>query len=149
MCVEKIMPICKNCKSRIDKFNKDRCPICGVEKPFEGVTSDTVEITTSLDVDDMNFKPRKKKLFLIFSICLGFFGVEFFYVYKKAAGVIMLFINALVIGAGGGFVGEFSPLSYGAAFGIFIALAIVINTVIGLLHFFTPNLKDGRGEFII
>ena len=48
------MPKCKNCNNRIDRFNKDRCPICGVTFPFEGMNSDTVEITTNIDVDSVD-----------------------------------------------------------------------------------------------
>lgn len=143
------MPICKNCKSRIDKFNKDRCPICGVENPFEGVTSDTVEITSSIDVDNLNYKPRKKKTFLIFSICLGFFGVEFFYIYNKTLGFVSFLTNILVIFLGGFLLGHFSILGYLGGFGIFIATMFLVNTIIGLYVFKTPNLKDARGEFII
>ena len=43
------MPICRNCGARIEKFNKDICPICGEKKPLEGVNSETVEITGQID----------------------------------------------------------------------------------------------------
>ena len=143
------MPICKNCKSRIDKFNKDRCPICGVENPFEGVTSDTIEITSSIDVDNMNFNPRKKKVFLLYSMLLGFFGVQFFYLYKTKLAIISSSTNIVVIVLGGFLLGYFTTFGYGAGFGIFIALMFLINTLVGLYVFKKPNLKDGRGEFII
>jgi len=143
------MPICKNCKSRIDKFNKDRCPICGAEHPFEGVTSDTIEITTSLDVDSLDFKPRKKLNFLLFSIFLGFFGVNYFYAYKRKTGVILLLFNLAMIGLGGGLLGKFSSLGYAVSFVIFICICLLINAGIGIIVFLKPNVKDGHGEFII
>ena len=79
------MPVCKNCKKRIDRFNKDRCPICGVENPFEGVTSDTVEITTNIDVDniDVDYHPRRRKKLLLFFVLIGITGIPFFYMKKK------------------------------------------------------------------
>ena len=70
------MPVCKNCNSRIDKFNKDRCPICGVERPFEGVSSDTVEVTSRIDSGDVkiDYHPRKRKTLLtLFALCGLFF----------------------------------------------------------------------------
>ena len=50
------MPYCKNCGSRITKFDNDICPICGAKNPLEGVTSDTVEITSELDIHDKENK---------------------------------------------------------------------------------------------
>ena len=43
------MPICKNCHTRIDKFNSDRCPICGVPffyiyKKREGIISCLINV---------------------------------------------------------------------------------------------------------
>ena len=143
------MPVCKNCKSRIDKFNKDRCPICGVEHPFEGVTSDTIEITTSLDVDDMNYKPRKKKMVLIYSICLGFFGIEFFYLYLKKFAVVALIFNLAMIGGVGTVVGLFTALGIGGGIGVMVAAMLLVNTLLGLYFFKKPNLKDGHNEFVI
>ena len=144
------MPICKNCKSRIDKFNKDRCPICGVEKPFEGVTSDTVEITTSLDVDDMNFKPRKKLYALLYAMFLGFFGCEFFYLFFKKLGIIALAINIFLMFIVGPFVGAFGMNNMPViGMVIFIGVCFTANTGIGLYLYFKPNIKDGHNEFII
>ena len=82
------MPYCKNCHSRIDKFNKDRCPICGQERPLDDVTSDTIEITTSVDVNDLNlnYHPRQKKKLLIYFLTLGIFGAPFFYLYDTPRG---------------------------------------------------------------
>ena len=95
------MPKCKNCNSRIDRFNKDRCPICGVTFPFEGMNSDTVEITTNIDVDSVDqdyYRPcRKRELFLFFAL-LGIFGAPYFYLKKAKEGLIQLISNAVIIG---------------------------------------------------
>ena len=94
------MPVCKNCKTRIDKFSKDRCPICGVEHPFEGTTSETIEVTTSVDINDQkNYRPCTKKTVLILFIVLGFFGVPFYYMHHVKKGLIYALINLLAIGA--------------------------------------------------
>ena len=84
------MPTCKNCHSRIDKFNKDRCPICGVERPFEGVSSDTVEVTSRIDSGDVkiDYHPRKRKTLLTLFVLCGFLGIPFFYLRKHVAGII-------------------------------------------------------------
>ena len=52
------MPYCKNCGARITKFDKDLCPVCGAKKPLEGAHSDTIEITTELNVH--NKEARKE-----------------------------------------------------------------------------------------
>ena len=145
------MPICKNCKKRIERFNKDRCPICGVEKPFEGMSSDTIEVTTNIDTDKYNtdYHPCTKKKLLILFLAAGFLGIPFFYIHKKRAGLIYLLCNLLVI-AGVTLLFTFVVHLF-VVFGLLIALGLVylINAVIGLLFYYQPNLKDGNGEFII
>lgn len=145
------MPICKNCKKRIERFNKDRCPICGVEKPFEGMSSDTIEVTTNIDTDKYNtdYHPCTKKKLLTLFLAAGFLGTPFFYIHKKRAGLIYLLCNLLVI-AGVTLLFAFVVHLF-VVFGLLIALGLVylINAVIGLLFYYQPNLKDGNGEFII
>ena len=36
------MPICRNCNSRISKFDKDRCPVCGTITLEQEVISNTI-----------------------------------------------------------------------------------------------------------
>lgn len=143
------MPICKNCHSRIDKFNKDRCPICGIENPFEGVNSDTIEITTSLDVDDFDYNPKKKSKVLLYSILLGFVGMPYFYLYKKKEGIVSCVINLLFIVLAGFLIGYFTSIEMYLSFIIFFLSDVIINSLIGLYLFKKPNLKDGHGEFVI
>ena len=42
------MPNCRNCGTRLTKFEKDLCPICGCKNPLEGVSSETIEITSQI-----------------------------------------------------------------------------------------------------
>lgn len=143
------MPTCRNCHSRIDKFNEDRCPICGVEKPFEGLNSDTIEITTSIDVDNQDYHPRQKKTLLLLFIFLGFFGVPYFYLYQKRNGLIYLLLNVIGISAITFILGFYASIPYYFSFLIALGIFMLLNSGLGLYYFFKNNLKDGRGEFII
>ena len=145
------MPICKNCHKRIERFNKDRCPICGVELPFEGMSSDTIEITTNIDVDniDVDFHPCKKSKLLLFFCAIGITGVPFFYLKRKKLGFTQLFASlALFVGLSLAlwFTTEIHSFLCGL---IALGAVYVINSIIGLVFYFTPNLKDGNGVFVI
>jgi len=144
------MPYCKKCGNRISKFDVDRCPICGEVNPFEGVSSETIEITSEVNEDtDKNFKPRKRQTMLMLFITLGFFGIPFFYLHQKKIAIIFMLINIVGISAIS-FIFSFY-LQILVPFAILIALGIflLINTASGLYMYFMPNLKDGRGEFVI
>lgn len=145
------MPKCKNCGSRITRFDKDICPICGEKNPLEGVSSETIEITSNLDLSEAElkeFKPTTKfRAFLFFSF-LGWTGAPLFYLNYYYQALIWLFLNLSFIG-GIGSVFAFI-VKMGFPWGYLVALAIiyVINIGVGLFTFFKHNLKDGRGEFL-
>ena len=144
------MPVCKNCKSRIDKFSKDRCPICGVENPFEGTTSDTIEVTTSVDIDDhRNYHPCTKKTLLILFIVLGYFGIPFFYLSETKKGFIHFGLNVLAVGLTTFLLGFYVPMNYVLSALIGVGAMLLINTLMGIILYFRPNMRDGRGEFVI
>ena len=146
------MPYCKKCHARIDKFNKDRCPICGEENPFDGIDSKTVEITTSIQtsgLEELDYHPRTRKNLLIFFICLGFFGVPYFYMYRKLAGIIYASINIVSIIALALIFALVANLHIALAIILPILILLVINSLVGIYYFYKPNLKDGRGEFLI
>lgn len=145
------MPTCKNCHSRIDKFNKDRCPICGVVNPFEGVTSETVEITTSIDTEhlDIEYHPRKKKTLLWLFVGLGIFGVPFFYIYKRKVGIIYALINIILLATSITLLSLFSGVHFAIIIVSMYILFTMINTGVGLYYYNAPNIKDGHGEFLI
>ena len=144
------MPYCKNCHSRIDKFNKDRCPICGFERPLDDVSSDTVEITTSVDTSDLNldYHPRSRKKLFIFFVLLGIFGVPYFYLYKAKQGVLYSIANLSVLAGLSVIFIVIAQLHI--ALGIVISLfaMILVNVFVGLYYYKAPNLKDGHGDFL-
>ena len=144
------MPVCKNCGSRIDKFSKDVCPICGQVDPFSEKTgSETVEVTTSIDVNNEDYKPRHKKTMLILFITLGFFGIPFFYIYQKKSGLIFMLLNLVGIGLISFLFAFYAKLPVYAAILISLGAFLVINSATGLYLYFMPNLQDGRGDFIL
>lgn len=145
------MPVCKNCKKRIDRFNKDRCPICGVERPFEGMSSDTVEITTNIDVDNLNidYNPRSKKKLLMFFCLIGLTGIPFFYQYRKLFGFIQIACSVSIIVLVSMLLWAFTPIQSALCGLIALAVVYLINIVFGLIYCHQPNLKDGHGEFIV
>ena len=145
------MPKCKYCGSRITRFDKEICPVCGEKNPLEGVSSETIEITSNLDLSEAElkeFKPATKfRAFLLF-VFLGWTGAPLFYLNYYNQALIWLFLNLSFIGGIGSI---FSFLtSLGAPWGYIVALSIayVINIGAGLFTFFKHNLKDGRGEFL-
>ena len=144
------MPVCRHCGTRITKFDKDRCPVCGELNPLQDVTSDTVEITTEIDMSGVNlpnYKPRKRKTFLILACALGIFGVHAFYLGYKKGGLIWLVANLIFLGGG------FCALYFGMnslILGILIPLLIAyaISVGLGIWLFKNPTLKDSDGNLL-
>lgn len=144
------MPICKNCHSRISKFDKDICPICGASNPLDGVTSDTIEVTHGIDSTNPAFKmeaPRKKNKVLLYFATLGFLGVGFAYLRYKVFAIIWVLINLAIIG-GLGAIFMLTPMKF-LGFLVSFGVAILINVIVGLIYKFMPNAKDGSGELIL
>ena len=126
------MPKCKNCGTRITRFDKDICPVCGEKNPLEGVSSETIEITSNLDLSEAElkeFKPATKfRAFLLFAF-LGWTGAPLFYLNYYNQALIWLFLNHSFIGANGSI---FSFLtSLGAHWGYIVALSISYVIKIG------------------
>ena len=144
------MPNCKNCGSRISKFDKDRCPVCGTVAPLKGVSSDTVEITSEIDLKsgEFKFKPKERNVAVLFFFLLGFTGAGFFYLVKKKTGLIWLIGNLLVIGLL--FLLFYLPVNAGLLWAIVIPMIIsyIVNIVVGFFYLMKSDIKDGRGEFI-
>lgn len=144
------MPICKNCHSRISKFDKDICPICGAKDPLSGVTSDTIEVTHGIDASNPAFKaeaPRQKNKALLYFALLGFLGIGFRYLRFKMFSWFWILINFVIIGGLGGIL-LLTPLKY---FGFLVAFATseVLNILVGVYYKVVPNIKDGSGELIL
>lgn len=146
------MPNCKNCGARISKFDADICPVCGTIKPLEGVSSETVEITSQIDLN--NFKDgqkvvcRRQKL-LLFFIAFGFTGLPFYYLKRKKFAVLWLIINLALLAASFSLIFFVIKLHIALAIILPILLVYIINSVIGLIYNYLPDLKDGEGEFVI
>lgn len=145
------MPKCRNCGTRITKFDKDICPVCGCKNPLDGVESETVEITSQFkfNENDINKKdlPRSRKVALILFLSVGFTGVGFFYLRNKKLGLVWLITNLLIllaISLGLYFV---KPINL---FSILIGLGVcyLINIVTGLILYNNVNYRDGQGELL-
>jgi len=143
------MPNCKNCGARLTKFDKDLCPVCGCKNPLDGVLSETIEVTTEIDLSDENFsnyKPLYKKTLLILFCLLGWTGAPFFYLKNKKWGFLYLLINLALI-AGIGVPLFFTQLTF---FGLIIAAGVsyVANIIVGIIFFFMNNLRDAGGNYV-
>lgn len=145
------MPNCKHCGARIEKFNKDMCPICGGSLPLDGVISETVEITSQFDSElllDTDVKIKQKKIFMLFAILLGWFGVHFFYIYKFKKGFITLLFNILFI------TGLFLLMKFvvksGVPLSIIVPIVITlfINSLTSLFVMKSHNFRDGNGNIV-
>lgn len=145
------MPVCKYCGSRITKFDSDMCPVCGTKKPLEGVSSETIEVTSEIDIQNPDFKaykPTKRVVTLILFSLLGIFGVGFFYAKYKKYGLIWMASNLVCIGGLGSILAFLTPLPILWGYLIPLFACYLINIGFGLFFFLKPSIKDGNGEFI-
>ena len=146
------MPNCRNCGARLSKFDTDLCPVCGIKDPLKGIASETVEITSQIDLSAMKegqkIVRRRKTMTLLFYF-LGFTGAAFFYIKKMVLGLVWLIANLLVIG------GLFALFYFVIKTHIAVAILVpflsiyLINAIVGVVYNFLPNIKDGEGEFIV
>ena len=146
------MPSCRNCGARLSKFDKDICPVCGTLKPLEGVSSETVEITSQVDLSGFTAGQkvvRRRKTLLLYFLLIGFTGAPFFYLKQKRNAFIWLLANLAVIG--GLFAFFFFALNLHIALAIILPIVTVyvLNAGTALIYNYIPNLKDGEGEFVV
>ena len=145
------MPKCKHCGSRITKFDKDICPICGEKNPLEGVSSETIEITSNLDLSAAElkeFRPTTKFRTLLFFVFIGWTGAPLFYLNYYNQALLWLFFNFTIIGGIGSVLTFLTPLGLPWGYLVALGIAYLINIGAGLFTYFKHNLKDGRGEFL-
>ena len=146
------MPNCRNCGARITKFDKDICPVCGTKNPLQGVGSDTMEVTSQIDlnnfVEGQKVVCRRKKL-LLFFLAFGFTGAPFFYLKKKKMGIFWLLMNLVILA--GVFALFFFLIKTHLVVAILVPVFLVyaISGVTGAIYNFLPDLKDGEGEFVV
>ena len=144
------MPVCRYCGARIEKFNKDRCPVCGELEPLKGVTSDTVEITTEIDLSEelkKDYHPKTKKKFFLFSALLGWTGLQFHYLRYFKVGLIWMAINLAILG--GGFCAFYFGLG-NLLLGLLIPILLVYasNISLGVAVLKKTSIKDGDGNLL-
>ena len=146
------MPSCRNCGARLSKFDSDICPVCGTKNPLQGVSSETVEITSQVELSGFlagQKVVRHRKTMLILFLACGFSGAGFFYLKKKRNALLWLSINLLLLSSGFLLLHLVAGLNIPLSIVIPIACMLVLNIAFGLIYFFTPNLKDGEGEFVV
>lgn len=147
------MPYCRNCGARITKFEKDICPVCGTRNPLDGANSDTVEITSQLDLGQKANRKIYKAHFrlntFIWFIFLGWTGAGFFYLNFKKRGIIWLLCNLVVLG---GLIALFALAITGAknwlSYAAPVSIMYLVNIGIGIYYLCKKDIKDGNGEFI-
>ena len=146
------MPNCRNCGARLSKFDSDICPVCGTSKPLEGVSSETIEITSQVDLS--GFKAgqkivRRRKIMLILSLLIGWTGAMFFYLKNKRNALIWLLINLGGIAGVSVLMFTAVKLNIGLSLLIGFGFAYLCNIILGLCFFAKKDLKDGEGEFVV
>ena len=146
------MPSCRNCGARLSKFDKDICPVCGTKNPLEGVSSETIDITSQIDIagfSDGQKVVRHRKTAMLLSMLIGFTGAMFFYLKQKRNGLLWLSINILALSSIFLLLYLLAGLQLVIALIVPIALIILTNIGVGIYYYFKPNLKDGEGEFVV
>ncbi len=147
------MPYCRTCHTRITKFEKDICPVCGTRNPLDGASSDTVEITSQLDLGEKANRKIYKAHFrlntFIWFLFLGWTGAGFFYLNFKKRGLIWLLCNVAVL-AGLIALFAFVILDYKnwLAYAAPISIVYLVNIGVAIYYLCKKDIKDGNGEFI-
>ncbi len=146
------MPNCRNCGARLSKFDKDICPVCGIKDPLQGVNSETVEITSQVDLsgfqEGQKVVRRRKKMLILF-LTLGFTGLGYFYLKKKKNALIDILITILLFSSGFLLLHLLAGLNIALSIILPIIAIYIINIIFGLVLYFTPDLRDGEGEFVV
>lgn len=146
------MPKCRNCGARLSKLDKDICPVCGTKNPLEGVSSETIEITSQLSFDSAEFetyRPCTKSTALVLFASLGFSGAGWFYLNFFHVAIIWAFVNiGILIGGVGSLLAFLTPVGIVWGYIIMLLVCYLINIITGVMIYFKANMKDGRGEFL-
>lgn len=144
------MPNCRNCGARLNKWDSDVCPICGIKHPLEGVTSETVEVTKyGMQTDGLELdRPKTRKSVLTFFCALGWTGAGYFYLKFKKMGIIWLSANLAFIGGIGTVLWLLLKLNPFVSYLITFVIAYLVNSLVGVYYLLKGDVKDGDGEFI-
>ena len=86
---------CKNCGQKLTKFNKEFCPYCGIKNPIEDFTdsSDTTQAIDKIREEKLVFDEKSYRNYSLFSIFLGVFSIDLFYLGFKTLALMRLLIN--------------------------------------------------------
>jgi TM2 domain-containing membrane protein YozV len=145
------MPQCRNCKSRISKLDKDICPFCGTVRPLIGVSSETVDITKTIQTlpDDYELaRSKSRKTAALLCGFLGLFGAHAFYLQKPKEGLLYLLFTTTFIG-GLGTIVFFTLMQYSIwAFLIPFFAEQIFMIILAFTYRFRDDLKDGKGDFL-
>ena len=144
------MPNCRNCGSRLSRFDKDMCPICGAKDPFLGMTTETSEITTEIDTvsEIKDYKRKSKKIAMSLSILIGWTGLPFYYLKYIMTGILWMVVNILCL------VTIFCAIYFGVHLDLLISILIPVgviylaNIILGIIIVAKSDFKDGSGEFL-
>ena len=144
------MPICKNCGSRITKFDKDMCPICGERNPFDTESDQTQDITGVIGKlgNDLNLsKMRKRKTMIALAFSLGFAGAPLFYIGYIKNALVWVLIN-LILGVASVLIPVLNKQPLWIGFVILAGVLVISNIILGTLLTVKHNFKDSYGELI-
>ena len=145
------MPSCRNCHSRLTRFDKDICPVCGCKEPFLGMSTETNEITqeiSSINDSNIQYEAKKRNFAVFLSVIGGFFGLPFYYLGFFMSGIIYLLISIICAGA------IFLIMYFGGHLDLLISLCVPIgllflsNIVLAFVIGLNKNLKDRHREFL-
>ncbi|MDY0178090.1 MAG: TM2 domain-containing protein [Erysipelotrichia bacterium] len=143
------MPNCRKCNTRLTKFEKDICPVCGCKNPLEGMTSETMEITAEISaVGDLvkDYHPKTRTACFVLSILFGWTGAVYFYLRKVSKGIVWLLINLVLLG---GLFTAFYFLNLDwLAYLLPIVIVYIFNIAMAFRFFYAMDYRDGQGNFL-
>lgn len=143
------MPNCRNCNTRLTKFEKDICPVCGCKNPLEGMTSETIEITAEINsVKDeiTDYHQKSRTVCFILSLLFGWTGAVYFYLRKTSKAIIWILLNLALFG---GLFAAFYLFDLGwLAYVLPIIIVYIFNIAMAFRFFYANDYRDGQGNFL-
>ena len=92
---------------------------------------------------------RRRKKMLILFLTLGFAGLGFFYLKKKKEAFIQISVSILLFSSGFLLLHLLAGLNIALSIILPLIAVYLVGAIFGLINYFTPNLKDGEGEFVV
>lgn len=149
------MPKCRYCNKNITKFDKEICPYCGGSRPLEGVESNTVDITQTIDVlndkESTSFVQHKRITNGLLMMFLGMFSGDLFYLGFIKNGIIRLIVNLVffvILFSIFYFLEIFSSYSLLLSLIIPFGILFIFYFILGLIVINFKNKKDSNGVFL-